>query len=168
MRTTFTSGLTIPVGLIMMAVWAFAPPAPAQVRGVYPQGMNATNSGVTPEPGFTYSNIFILFSRDELKGPQGEVLATGENSVMMDMNSFVWVSERQIEMLGGARFSFSATLPIANNSLTSDTAGRAKRRWWIRRLLLSAVHPRLAEKARRDSGSLWVPGAHRKIPGRSE
>ena len=41
----------------------------------------------------------------------------------MDMNSFVWVSEKQIGALGGARFSFSATLPIANNSLSSDTAG---------------------------------------------
>ncbi len=106
-----------------MVVSALAPPGRAQVRGVYPQGMSATNSGVTPEPGFTYSNVFILFSRDELKGPQGEVLATGQNSVLMDMNSFVWVSQSQIEMSGGARFSCSATLPIANNSLTSDTAG---------------------------------------------
>ena len=122
MRTTFTPDWTIPVGLII-AVSALVPPAGAQVRGVYPQGMNATNSGVTPEPGLTYSNVFILFSRDQLKGPQGEVLATGQNSVMMDLNSFVWVSERQIGMLGGARFSFSATLPIANNSLTSDSQG---------------------------------------------
>jgi len=37
------------------------------------------------------------------------------------MNSFVWVSKRQI--LGGARFSMSATLPIAKNSLTSDIQG---------------------------------------------
>jgi hypothetical protein len=42
---------------------------------------------------------------------------------MMDMNSFVWVSEKQIGTLGGARFSMSATLPIANNSLTSDAQG---------------------------------------------
>ena len=93
------------------------------MRGVYPQGMSATNSGVTPEPGFTYSNVFIFFSRDQLKGPKGEIQATGQNSVMMDMNSFVWVSEKQIGALGGARFSSSATLPIANNSLTSDTKG---------------------------------------------
>jgi hypothetical protein len=42
---------------------------------------------------------------------------------MMDMNSFVWVSKKQIEILGGATFSLSATLPIANNSLTSDAEG---------------------------------------------
>src|SRR5437763_960918 len=106
-----------------MAVCCLAPPAPAQVRGVYPQGMSATNSGVTPEPGLTYSGVFIFFSRDQLKDPQGAVVATGQNSVMMYMNSFVWVNERQIAPLGGARYSFSATLPIANNSLTSDTQG---------------------------------------------
>ena len=95
----------------------------AQVRGVYPVGMNATNSGVTPEAGITYSNLFVFFSRDEEKGPDGEILATGQNSIMMDMNSFVWVSKKEIGFLGGAVFSASATLPIANNSLTSDLNG---------------------------------------------
>ena len=42
---------------------------------------------------------------------------------MMDMNSFVWVSKKEMARLGGAVFSASATLPIANNSLTSDVNG---------------------------------------------
>jgi hypothetical protein len=118
MRTSLT-----PAWIIRwMSVLALVSPAQAQVRGVYPQGMNATNSGVTPEPGFTYSNLFILYSRDQLRGSNGEILATGQNSVMMDMNSFVWVSGK-IEPLGGTRFSASATLPIANNSLSSDAEG---------------------------------------------
>jgi len=98
-------------------------PAVAQVRGVYPLGMSASNSGVTPESGFSYVNQFLFYSRDQAKGPSGEVLATGQNSVMMDMNSLVWVSKRKIEFIGGALFSMSATIPIANNSLTSDIAG---------------------------------------------
>jgi hypothetical protein len=98
-------------------------PVQAQVRGVYPVGMSATNSGVTPEAGFSYSNLFVFFSRDEEKGPHGEIVATGQNSIMMDMNSFVWVSKKEIALLGGAVFSASATLPIANNSLTSDVQG---------------------------------------------
>jgi hypothetical protein len=93
----------------------------AQVRGVYPLGMSATNSGVTPESGFSYSNMFLFYSRNRLKDPNGKVIATGYNSVTMDMNSFIWVSKREI--LGGAKFSMSATLPIANNSLTSDASG---------------------------------------------
>ena len=93
----------------------------AQNRGVYPLGMSATNSGVTPEPGFTYANQLLIYSRDESKGPDGEVLGTGSNSVVMDMNTLAWVSKKKIL---GARFSMTATLPIARNSLTSDVTGR--------------------------------------------
>jgi hypothetical protein len=85
--------------------------------------MNATNSGVTPEPGFTFATSFLFYSRDQLRGPKGEILATGQQSVLMDMNSFVWVSKKKIGKLGGAIFSFSATLPIANNSLSSSAQG---------------------------------------------
>lgn len=99
----------------------YASSALAQVRGVYPLGMTATNSGVTPGPGFTYSNQLLIYSRNEFRGSQGEILATGNQSVVMDLNSFVWVAEK--ELLGGARFSMSATLPVANNSLTSDVTG---------------------------------------------
>jgi hypothetical protein len=95
----------------------------AQVRGVYPLGMSATNSGATPEQGFTYSNAFLFYSRDQLKDANGGVIATGLNSVLMDMNSFVWVSKKKIGILGGPVYSFVATLPIANNSLTSSAQG---------------------------------------------
>jgi hypothetical protein len=93
----------------------------SQVRGVYPVGMSATNSGVTPSSGFSYSNLLAIYSRNEFRGTRGEILATGRQSVTMDLNSLVWVSRREI--LGGARFSMSATLPVANNSLTSDIPG---------------------------------------------
>jgi hypothetical protein len=93
----------------------------AQVRGVYPLGMSATNSGVTPESGFTYANQFLTYSRDQLKDPNGVVLVTGNNSVVMDMNSIVWVSRK--EVLAGAKISLSATFPVATNSLSSDVTG---------------------------------------------
>ena len=111
--------------MIIAALWGICilvqgEPARAQVRGVYPVGMSATNSGVTPQSGFSYSNLLAIYSRDKFVGADGELLATGEQSVVMDLNSFVWVSRRRIM---GARFSMSATLPVANNSLTSDVAG---------------------------------------------
>lgn len=96
--------------------------AEAQVRGVYPTGMSATNAGVMPESGLTYANLFIFNARDESKGPDGEVLATGTNAVMIDLNTVVWVSRRTL--FGGARFSAAATLLVSNNSLASDTAGQ--------------------------------------------
>lgn len=85
--------------------------------------MSATSSGVMAEPGFTYVNTFLFYARDQFVGPDGEVLATGQNSVLMDMNSFVWVSAARLTVLGNARFSMAATLPIANNSLSSDAQG---------------------------------------------
>ena len=105
--------------VVLLAVVPITPHA--QNRGVYPLGMSATNSGVTPEAGFTYVNQLLIYSRDKSKGPKGEVLATGSNSVVMDMNTIAWVSKNKI--LGGAKFSMSATLPVARNSLTSDFTG---------------------------------------------
>ena len=92
-----------------------------QVRGVYPAGMSATNSGVTPPPGFMYSNALLIYSRSTLRDRNGNVTATGSNSVVLDMNSIIWVSKKTF--LGGAKFSMSATLPIARNSLNNDLTG---------------------------------------------
>jgi hypothetical protein len=83
--------------------------------------MSATNSGVTPESGFSYANQFLTYSRSQLKDAEGATQTTGNNSVVMDMNSIVWVSPKEI--LAGAKISLSATLPVAKNSLTSDVTG---------------------------------------------
>jgi hypothetical protein len=121
--TAASIGLASRIGLGLLRVFSSAliltTGAHAQSRGVYPLGMSATNSGVTPEPGFTYSNQLLFYSRDEVKNNDGSTLPiTGNNSVLMDMNSFIWVSNPQI--LGGARYSAFATLPFAKNDLTSD------------------------------------------------
>jgi hypothetical protein len=93
--------------------------AHAQSRGVYPLGMTAVGAGVTPDPGFAYANQLLFYSRDESKADDGSTLAvSGHNAVIMDMNSFVWVSGRTF--LGGAHYSAVATLPLAKNQLVSD------------------------------------------------
>ena len=104
-------------------VWLGATSAQAQNRGVYPLGLSAMNSGVSAEPGFTYNNSFLFYSRSEQKGGNGEVLATGQQSVLLDMNTLVWAGTGKIAMLGGARFSSAVTIPIANNSLSSSAQG---------------------------------------------
>ena len=97
--------------------------AQAQSRGVYPLGMTAVGSGVTPDPGFTYANQLLFYSRDESKADDGSALpVSGQNAVIMDMNSFVWVSRRTF--LGGAHYSAVATLPVAKNQLVSDIHGQ--------------------------------------------
>ncbi|HXZ60515.1 MAG TPA: transporter [Steroidobacteraceae bacterium] len=95
----------------------------AQNRGVYPLGLSAINSGVSAEPGLTYNNSFLFYSRDEQKGGNGEVVATGQQSVLLDMNTLLWASTDEISTLGGAGFSSAVTIPIANNSLSSSSQG---------------------------------------------
>ena len=137
----------------------------AQNRGVYPLGMSATNSGITAEPGFTYSNLFLFYARSESRGPDGELLATGSNSVLMDMNSLVWVSGKKI--LGGARYSASVTIPIANNSLASDSTGAISGGggladsyyqpvilgWRAERVAIRAIYGFLAPTGRYEAGA---------------
>jgi len=108
---------------IWFALWAVicALPVYAQSRGVYPLGMSAVNSGVTADPGFSYINQLLYYSRDSSKDDNGNTLATGYNGVLMDLNIFAWVGSKEI--LGGARYSASATLPVAKNELESDING---------------------------------------------
>jgi hypothetical protein len=97
--------------------------ARAQNRGVYPLGMSATNSGMTPGPGLTYVNQLLFYSRDHAKDDAGHTLdIIGENYVLMDMNTLAWVSNKRF--MGGARYSAAATFPFAKNSLTSDIQGK--------------------------------------------
>src|ERR1043166_366501 len=110
--------LAAPVLTVVICAIIYRGPALAQVRGVYPLGMSATNSGVTPNSGFTYSNQLLIYSRDRLKGPNGEVLATGNNSVVMDMNTLAWVSRKKI--FGGAKFSFLLTHASVFMSITTE------------------------------------------------
>jgi hypothetical protein len=109
--------------LVAALLCLLATSAQAQNRGVYPLGLSAVNSGVSAEPGFTYNNSFLFYSRSEQKGGNGEVLATGLQSVLLDMNTLLWASTGEIAMLGGARFSSAVTIPIANNSLSSSAQG---------------------------------------------
>ena len=88
-----------PVAVVM---WLVAISAHAQNRGVYPLGLSAINSGVSAAPGVTYNNSFLFYSRDEQVGGNGEVLATGQQAVLLDMNTVLWASKEQIAALGDA------------------------------------------------------------------
>ncbi len=116
---TILHGGVLPV-LVVACMWMTIP-SHGQNRGVYPLGMSAINSGVLPDSAFTYSNQFLLYTRDEAKDNEGKTLpVTGNHSVILDMNTITWVSEERIL---GARYSASASLPFSSNDLTSDLQG---------------------------------------------
>ncbi len=106
---------------LLIACALLAGDAGAQVRGVYPTGMNAMNAGVAPAPGWAYSNLFIVNSRDRRVGSAGQTLATGQQSVVLDLNTFAWGGTEAV--LAGARFGATATLILSKNSLESDVGG---------------------------------------------
>ncbi|HKR60497.1 MAG TPA: transporter [Pyrinomonadaceae bacterium] len=120
MRARPDVGWLTSVALLLVAsVFTGQRLAQAQVRGVYPVGMSATGAGSLPDSGFSYSNLFILYSRDQFKDADGRRLpVVGSHSVLIDMNTFVWASKKKI--LGGARYSAAASLPISNNSLSAE------------------------------------------------
>jgi len=113
---TIRYGSALPV-LAAASMWMTVP-SHAQNRGVYPLGMSAINSGVMPETTLTYSNQFLLYTRDHAKDNEGRTLpVTGNHSVILDMNTITWVSKASIL---GAPYSASASLPFSKNDLTSD------------------------------------------------
>jgi hypothetical protein len=108
-------------GLVGFLVLIAAADVHAQNRGVYPLGMSATNSGVTPEGGFTLANQFLLYSRSRAKDNEGSFLpVTGNHSVLMFLTTLTWVSRK---LPGGFQGSAGITVPLANNNLTSDVQG---------------------------------------------
>jgi hypothetical protein len=106
---------------IFVCLFLFPADISSQVRGLYPLGISATNSGVTPAPGWSLSSYLAIYTRNKFKDGQGNITATGRQSVIMDLNTLSWVGKK--EMLGGARFSWAATIPVATNSLTNDLTG---------------------------------------------
>ena len=123
MRRLSRAAGSLAAGSLAASVFLIPAGAYAQSRGVYPLGMTAVGSGVTPDFGFTYANQLLFYSRDESKADDGSTLpASGQNAVVMDMNSFIWVSRRTL--LRGAHYSAVATLPVARNQLVSDIHGR--------------------------------------------
>jgi hypothetical protein len=54
--------------------WSLSPRSRGQVRGVYPVGMSATNSGVTPRSGFTIQ-ISCQSIREMSLEASGKILA---------------------------------------------------------------------------------------------
>ena len=113
----------LPLLFVAMLILGRPELSSAQVRGLYPPGVNAINAGTLPDPGATYMNYFQLFSFDELKAADGGTIPTsGHLSVFLDHNFFIWTSTQEIL---GAKFLAQADLVLSNKSLTAATIGSA-------------------------------------------
>jgi hypothetical protein len=107
------------LGLLIGSLLFCTGPCVAQtlppLRSVYTHGLNVTNAGVLPDTGLTYSNTFMDYSFHRLKC-SGCGLATDVSvSVFIDLNLFVFVSNKTI--LGGT-FAALTALSVSSSAIS--------------------------------------------------
>jgi hypothetical protein len=91
------------------------------LRGVYTPGFSATNSGVMPDPGLTYTNTFMDYSFDQVNCPDcGTISQKFNASILIDQNLFMWVFKQKIL---GANFGLVADLSVTNSALSLADLG---------------------------------------------
>ena len=135
-------------------------PVQAQNRGVYPLGMSATNSGVTPPSGFTYSNQLLFYSRSQAKDDNGNTMpVAGNNSVIMDMNTLTWVSRKN----PGSPILRGSDSPFRKERSDIRYTGQHQWRQWLCGFILYALYSGLERGTRRGSRDVWIPGADRPV-----
>jgi hypothetical protein len=106
----------IAIGLLLISTGSCVAQSVPPLRGEYTPGFNATNSGVMPGPGFTYSNTFMDYPFNQIRCTAcGEIASQFNTSIFVDVNLFMWVSKKKI--LGG-NYGLVAGLPITNSSLS--------------------------------------------------
>ena len=82
-----------------------AVPASAQQKGQYIPGQEGLNTGVLPDPGFTYANITLNYSADTLKNANGNsVPLTGSYDIWAIENVFIYVPKFKFL---GAKLAFA-------------------------------------------------------------
>ena len=105
-------GLTVVISLIIFSVV----PANAQQKGQWIPGQEGLNTGVLPDPGFTYLNITLNYSADTLKNAKGNsVPLTGSYDIWAIENAFIYVPKFKFL---GAKLMFVVVVTPANGSLT--------------------------------------------------
>jgi hypothetical protein len=90
--------------------------AHAQQRGQYIPGQYGLNSGVLPDPGFTYANMTINYSADTLKNGNGNTIPlNGSYDIWAVANIFYYVPNFKFL---DAKVSFMVAPTLANGSAT--------------------------------------------------
>ena len=94
-------------------------PLQAQQKGQWVPGQMGLNAGVTPDPGFTYSNMAINYSAGKLNDSNGNAVQgiTGTYAFWVDENVFAYVPKFKIL---GAKFVPMAIVSFANGSLVAE------------------------------------------------
>lgn len=110
------------VGVLAFMVLGTASTVLAQQKGQWVPGQFGLNAGVIPDPGFTYANLALNYSADQLNGPAGNRIPgiTGNYSFWVDENILYYVPK--YKFLGGYFMPYIA-LNYATGELVADFTG---------------------------------------------
>lgn len=115
MKTPRATGTRIPI--LIFVLLCSAVPCLAQQKGQWIPGQYGLNAGVLPDTGFTYANMTINYSSDDLKNSSG-------NSVPLNGSYDIWAIENIFYFVPkfkflGAKVAFMVAAPtLANGSAT--------------------------------------------------
>jgi hypothetical protein len=107
------AGLNVIVFMVILG----AMPVRAQQKGQYIPGQQGLNSGILPDPGFTYANITINYSADTLRNASG-------GSIPLNTAYNIWAVENIFFLIPGGKLLGAKVAPYivaptpANGSLT--------------------------------------------------
>jgi hypothetical protein len=94
----------------------------AQQKGQWVPGQFGLNAGVIPDPGFTYANLALNYSADQLNNANGNKIPgiSGNYSFWVDENIFYYVPKHKFL---GAYFMPYVALNYANGELVANITG---------------------------------------------
>src|SRR4051812_34638440 len=99
-----------------------AVPALAQQKGQWVPGQFGLNAAVIPDPGFTYANLALYYSADQLNNANGNAFpnVSGNYSFWVDENIIYYVPKQKI--LGGYFMPY-IMLAYASGEVVADITG---------------------------------------------
>lgn len=105
-----------PAGFVTAALVLMAATAIAQPRGQYILGTTGLNSGVQPQPGLSYTNIFIFSAGGKLVGGDGKDVAGGLTTpdLAVDQNIFTYTTKYK---LFGGHYGVKLDVPVADGPI---------------------------------------------------
>ena len=106
---------------VTLACLAFVLPLLAQQKGQWVPGQGGLNTGVLPDPGFTFANLTLNYSASSLKDSNGNSIPTKGSYSFWVVESMIYYVPK-FKILGG-NFAIMSILPAANGSLTAPTFG---------------------------------------------
>lgn len=108
-------------GFVIAALSLMASTAAAQPRGQYILGTTGLHSGVQPQPGLSYTNIFTFSAGGKLVGADGEDVAGFKSpDLAVDQNILTYTTTYK---LFGGNYGVKLDVPVADGPIAASRPG---------------------------------------------